>query len=86
MILKICKRFENMLTYMKHILFFLLFPFKISKVAKFGREMLLNAENVVLQSLQILYVKFFVLHAVKIAIFHDKVVELPDSNREQVKF
>ena len=39
----------------------------ISRIAKFGGEMLLNTENIVLRSLQILYI--FVLPVEKVSIF-----------------
>jgi hypothetical protein len=44
----------------------------MSKIAKFGREMLLNAENIALQSLKILYT--FVLRAEIATIFGPNVV------------
>jgi hypothetical protein len=47
----------------------------MSKIAKFGREMLLNAENIALQSLKILYT--FVLRAEIATIFGPNVVSYP---------
>ena len=51
---------------------------KISKIAKFGREMLQNAENIALQISQILYT--FVLRAEVCTTFEPKVVQISARN------
>jgi hypothetical protein len=55
------------------------------KIAKFGREMLWNAENIALRNLQILYSYKFVLRAGKCTTFGSKVVHFPVRNTKSYK-
>jgi hypothetical protein len=55
----------------------------MSKIAKFGCEMLSNAENIALQSLQILYT--FVLRAKIATIFGPNVVAISTCNTKVYK-